>query len=223
MPKPFTDAAGNGIHVHSNLNQEGNNLFADSAHAPNELMRHWIGGPLEHASPISSISSFGAPTPNGPRRIQAYTFAPTHVCWGLDNRTVLARCIAEPSSAANRAEFRSAGEDANPYLIIAATLAAGCDGIERKVGPMPMSVGDMYSRPGDATALPASLANILALYQHGALTQMLDNTFSRSFTSIAAAEIALVQTQESAKDEVSDNVGIQRGEFAILNHQRIFT
>ena len=125
MPKPWADGTGNGMHVHSSLEVDGANAFASSAHAPNELMEQWLAGLLEHAEAMTFI---GAPTPNGPKRLRPYTFAPTHVCWGLDNRTVLARCIAEPGSKANRVEFRSAGADANPYLILAANLAAGADG-----------------------------------------------------------------------------------------------
>jgi len=94
MPKPWAEQGGSGMHVHTSLKQaDGSNAFADCADGePNDTMRHWMGGLLEHAQ---SMTLIGAPTSNGPRRIRPYTFAPTHVTWGLDNRTVLARCIAE--------------------------------------------------------------------------------------------------------------------------------
>ncbi len=110
MPKPYIDQSGSGMHVHTSLRSDGVNAFADSDGVPNELMSQWIAGLLEHARSIGLIAS---PTANGVKRVQPNTFAPTHVHWGLDNRTVLVRCIVEAGSRANRVEFRSAGADAN--------------------------------------------------------------------------------------------------------------
>jgi len=200
MPKPWTEASGSGMHVHTSITADGSNAFASSEGGPNELMTHWLGGLLEHAEAMTFI---GAPTPNGPRRIREYTFAPTHVCWGLDNRTVLARCICEGSSA-NRVEFRSAGADAHPHLIIAAVLAAGADGVERSLGVPAMGEGDMYGNPGDSPALPTDLAGALAAYEGSALAGMLGETFSASYASIAAAEVAMVAEHNPDPDEVND-------------------
>lgn len=201
MPKPWADGTGNGMHVHSSLEVDGANAFASSAHAPNELMEQWLAGLLEHAEAMTFI---GAPTPNGPKRLRPYTFAPTHVCWGLDNRTVLARCIAEPGSKANRVEFRSAGADANPYLILAANLAAGADGLERKLALMDMSEGDKYTNPGDHAPLPATLADAVASYRDSRLAELLGDKFSRSYVSIAEAEIAHAAEHSPDADEVND-------------------
>ena len=145
MPKPWTEASGSGMHVHTSLLRDGANAFADSHGSPNELMGHWLAGQLDHAPALALL---GTPTANGPKRVRPYTFAPTHVHWGLDNRTVLARCIAEDGSPANRVEFRAAGADANPYLLIAGILAAGADGVERELELPDMGVGDMYGNPG---------------------------------------------------------------------------
>ena len=106
MPKPQTDASGSGMHVHTSLTLGGANGFSSSDGEPNELMAAWLSGLLKHALPLTFL---GTPTSNGPRRIRPYTFAPTYVNWGLDNRTVLARCICESASSANRIEYRSAG------------------------------------------------------------------------------------------------------------------
>lgn len=200
MPKPWAEASGSGMHVHTSLNADGANAFASSDGSPNELMTHWLGGLLEHAEAMTFI---GAPTPNGPRRIREYTFAPTHVCWGLDNRTVLARCICEGGNA-NRVEFRSAGADAHPHLIIAAVLAAGADGVERSLGVPAMGEGDMYGNPGDSPALPTDLAGALAAYDGSALAGMLGDTFSKSYASIAAAEVAMVAENNPDPDDVND-------------------
>lgn len=91
MPKPWTEQSGSGMHLHTSLRVGGENAFADSETGePNGLMRSWIAGLLTHAPALTLL---GAPTSNGPKRIRPYTFCPTHVTWGLDNRTVLARCI----------------------------------------------------------------------------------------------------------------------------------
>ena len=107
MPKPWAEQSGSGMHLHASLNQNGKNAFANAKQGePNELMRHWIGGLIEHAPALSLL---GTPSINGPKRIRPYTFAPTHATWGMDNRTVLARCIAESGSSANRVEYRYPG------------------------------------------------------------------------------------------------------------------
>ena len=201
MSKPWTEQSGSGMHVHTSLNANGSNAFAECEHGqPNDLMRNWLGGLLEHAPALTFL---GAPTGNAPKRIRPYTFAPTHVTWGLDNRTVLARCIAEPGSGANRVEYRSAGADANPYLMIAGLLAAGADGIERKLDPGMLCEGDMYTNPGDATALPTDLAGVLAAYEGSALASQLGDMFSTSYVSIARAEVDHMAENNSDPDEVN--------------------
>ncbi len=201
MPKPWTEASGSGMHIHTSLTVDGTNGFAGSDGAPNELMGKWLAGLLEHAG---SMVFLGAPTPNGPRRIRPYTFAPTHINWGLDNRTVLARCICEGDTQANRIEYRSAGSDAHPHLIIAAILAAGADGLERSLTPPAMSEGDMYTNPGDGVPLATDLAGALASFEGSALAGMLGDTFSRSYASIAAAEVEMVAEANPDPDEVNE-------------------
>jgi len=160
-----------------------------------------MGGLMTHAQALTFL---GAPTSNGPKRIRPYTFAPTHVTWGLDNRTVLARCIAEAGSAANRVEYRSAGADANPYVMIAGLLAAGLDGIENERDPGMLCEGDMYTNPGDHEPLPADLASALAAYSGSDLAAALGETFSRSYVSIAEAEVALAAEHSADQDDVND-------------------
>ena len=202
MPKPWAEQSGSGMHVHTSLNADGKNAFADCQDgAPNDLMRNWMGGLLEHAAAMTLL---GAPTSNGPKRIRPYTFAPTHITWGLDNRTVLARCIAEAGSSANRVEFRSAGADANPYLIIAAILAAGSDGLERSLDPGMLCEGDMYTNPGDNTPLPTDLRGAIDAYAGSALAERMGDVFSRSYVSIAEAEVTMAAEQNPDADDVND-------------------
>ena len=201
MPKLWTGQTGSGMHVHTSLNTDGANAFADSDGAPNELMSKWLGGLTEHAA---SLSLLGAPTDNGAKRVRPYTFAPTHIHWGLDNRTVMARCITEAGSAANRVEFRSAGADANAHLMIAGVLAAGCDGLERELEPPPMSSGDMYTNPGDCAPLPATLADAVAAYDGSDLAGLLGEDFSTNYVCTANHELALANENAPDPEAVND-------------------
>ena len=144
------------------------------------------------------------PTVNGYKRIRPYTFAPTHVSWGADNRTVLNRCIMEPDSPANRVEFRAPGSDANPYLAIAAVLAAGLDGIERDLDPGPMSTGDKYGDPGDAVELPLTLAAAIEAFEGSALADQLGEKFTETYLATARHELGLyTEAVGEEGDEVS--------------------
>lgn len=201
MPKPWVEESGSGMHVHTSLNVDGANAFADSDGVPNELMSKWLGGLLEHAQ---SMSLLGAPTDNGAKRVRPYTFAPTHVHWGGDNRTVMARCITEAGSSGNRVEFRSAGADANAHLMIAGVLAAGCDGLERGLEIPPMSEGDMYTNPGDCAPLPATLADAIAAYRGSVLADMLGTDFSTNYLCTADHELALAAENSADPGAVND-------------------
>lgn len=200
MPKPWADQSGSGMHIHTSLSSNGTNVFADADGAPNEVMSKWLAGQLKHAPALGLL---GAPSYNGPRRIEPYTFAPTHVHWGLDNRTVLCRCIIEPGSAGNRVEFRAAGADANPYLILAGLLAAGADGIANDLALAPMSEGDMYTTPGDAVALPTTLADEIEAFEGSEVAAGLGDVFTSCYLAIARAEVALAN-EHTVADDVND-------------------
>ena len=163
-------------------------------------MSQWLGGLLEHAPALSLI---GSPLPNGYTRVRPYTFAPTHVLWGLDNRSVLCRCTVGAGNA-NRIEFRSPGSDANPYLMIAAILAAGCDGVERGLVPGDRADGDKYDDPGDAEALPAAVDDGIAAFEGSALAAQLGEKFSHNFVLMAQAEAA--KHAEAGGDPSDDEV-----------------
>ena len=76
--------------------------------------------------------------------------------------------------------------------------------IERNLTLPPMSEGDMYTNPGDCQALPTTLADAVAAYRDSALAQLLGDVFSRSYLSIAEAEIALAAEHAPDPDEVTD-------------------
>ena len=202
MPKPWTEPSGSGMHVHTSLTAGGGNVFASSQDAPDATMSHWLAGQLDNAAALSLL---GSPVPNGYKRVRPYTFAPTHVHWGLDNRSVMCRCTVGAGNA-NRVEYRAPGSDANPYLMIAGLLAAGANGLERELDPGPMSDGDKYDDPGDAVPLPANAADGIAAYEGSALAAALGEEFSTNFLLMANAELENFVDAgcDPAGDDVSD-------------------
>ncbi|MBW8284349.1 MAG: glutamine synthetase family protein [Rhizobium sp.] len=144
LAKWHYNAAGSSSHVHQSLwSADGKTpLFFDEngEHGMSELMRHYMAGLLSHAS---EITYFLAPYINSYKRFMAGTFAPTKAIWSKDNRTAGYRLCGENSKGI-RVECRVGGSDLNPYLAMAALLAAGIDGIERKLALEPAFVGDAY-------------------------------------------------------------------------------
>ena len=104
-------------------------------------MRHWVAGLATHAAQLALLAN---PTVNAYKRIEDYSFAPTRVSWGLDNRNVAVRCIPQVG-AASRVEYRGGAADANPYLLAAGILAAGMDGVERELELPPAAEHDAYA------------------------------------------------------------------------------
>jgi glutamine synthetase len=184
MPKPWAEQSGNGMHVHTSLSADGANAFGDSEDEPNELMGRWLSGLVGNATELSLL---GSPLPNGFKRVRPYTFAPTHIHWGLDNRSVLCRCTVGQGGA-NRVEFRAAGADANPYLVIAGILAAGLAGLAGEHELSGRSDGDKYDDPGESVPLPADVEAGIAAYEGSDLAAALGEQFSDSFLITARAE-----------------------------------
>ena len=102
-----------------------------------------------------------APTINSYKRYQAASWAPTRIAWSTDNRTAGFRIVGSGSST--RIECRIPGGDVNPYLVYAAVLASGLDGIERKLEPPPEFRGDVYSA-ADQPHVATSLADALPAF-----------------------------------------------------------
>lgn len=149
-------AAGSSSHVHQSLwSADGKtSLFFDekAEHGMSELMQHYIAGQLAHAG---EITYFLAPYINSYKRFVAGTFAPTKAVWSSDNRTAGYRLCGADSKAI-RIECRVGGSDLNPYLAFAALLAAGIDGIEKKMALEPAFVGDAYGAR-DVREVPKTL------------------------------------------------------------------
>ena len=144
-------------HVHHSLwGADGTNVFFEAGAEANlsPLGRSWLAGLLEA---LPEILPFFAPTVNSYKRLVEGFWAPTRSTWGIDNRTVAFRAIAG-SAKSTRIEARIPGSDANPYLALAAIVAAGLSGVERKLElTEPAIVGSAYACDVGAR-LPKTLA-----------------------------------------------------------------
>lgn len=138
MPKPFSHTTGNGLHFHCSLwTDKGKPVFEGDRDPRDlglsDLGYHFVGGVLDHGRAMAGLI---CPTVNSYKRIgvgapqSGATWAPAYVAYGGNNRTVLVR-VPEPG----RIEHRGIDGSANPYLAATAVLAAGLDGIDRKLDP----------------------------------------------------------------------------------------
>jgi glutamine synthetase len=185
--KPFNDQGGSGTHLHLSLNRDERNAF-DAPGDPDGVsaeLRHFAAGVLEHATGLMAVLN---PTINAYRRIMPDSLAPTRVNWGWDNRSTFIR-IPPERGGATRLEIRVGDGAANPYLGIAALLAAGHDGIRRGLElPAPI-VGDAY-RDESGAELPASLEAALdALEADAILRDALGPEIVQTFLAVKRFEI----------------------------------
>jgi glutamine synthetase len=125
-----------------------------------DSFRWFLGGLLAHTR---ELAWFFAPTVNSYKRYRAGSFAPTALAWSYDNRTAGFRVVGRGESL--RVESRIPGADANPYLAYAALLAAGLEGVERRLEPGPAFRGDLYAAR-HLPQVPRSLPEAIAALEH---------------------------------------------------------
>lgn len=142
MPKPVFGLNGSGLHLHQSLWRDGRNLFSDpgSEGGISKTARLFIAGIMTHIAAITAIAN---PLVNSYKRLQPGYEAPVHVAWSLHNRSPLIRVPAGQGDA-SRIELRSPDPACNPYLVLAATLAAGLEGVRAGLEPPPPVPRDVY-------------------------------------------------------------------------------
>jgi glutamine synthetase len=122
-----------------------------------QTLRHYVGGQLEL---MPEFTAFYWPTINSYKRSVENTWAPTSATWGVENRTAALRAICGGAKS-TRVEFRLLAADMNPYLGMAASLAAGLWGIENEIEPPPACEGNAYQANG--TPLARNLKDAVSL------------------------------------------------------------
>jgi len=162
----FNEREGNSCHVHLSLRTEdGEPVFAGSGTGGvSPLFEHFLAGQL---AALRELSYFFAPNINSYKRFAPGSFAPTAVAWGFDNRTCALRTIGHGSSL--RFENRVPGGDVNPYLAVAAMIAAGLHGVEHQLELEPAFGGNAYA--GDAPRVPSTLRDAARLWSSSAIAR----------------------------------------------------
>lgn len=154
------ERVGSSSHIHQSLwTLDGESAFYDNdgEFTMSKTMQHYVAGLLKYAQ---DTTYFLAPYINSYKRFAKGTFAPTKVIWSVDNRTAAFRLCGDGSKAV-RIECRVGGSDINPYLAIAAQLAAGIAGLEEKLELAPATSGDIYENDR-AEDLPTNLRDAAA-------------------------------------------------------------
>lgn len=175
MPKPLAGEDGSAMFLCQSLfDHDGNNVFwgeDDEKYHLSDIAKHYMAGILAHAREISAITN---PTVNSYKRIiTGGDSVPQYATWGLRNRASMVRIpVYKPGKQlSTRIELRSPDPMANPYLVNAVTLAAGLDGIERKLELPPeataetLKLTDRQMVEAGYTPLPRSLKEALDVFE----------------------------------------------------------
>jgi glutamine synthetase type III len=191
QPKPVAELTGNGAHLHASLwDEQGRNVFHDpeGEKGLSELAYQFLAGLLLHAPALCALTN---PVASSYRRLarsvtsSGATWSPSWISYGGNNRTHMVRIPDD-----QRLELRLGDGAANPYLLQAAVLAAGLDGIEGRLDPGPRSDANTYSDPpaaGVARPLPTCLADALEAFRHDeALRQALGEDFCSAYEALVS-------------------------------------
>lgn len=186
MAKPLAHTPGSSMHIHQSLVEMGNgrNVFSDDAGQPTAMFRHFIGG-LQAG--LADFTALFAPNVNSYQRLCHPYASPNNACWSHDNRAAGLR-IPASSPVARRVENRLPGADANPYLAIAASLAAGLHGIENELEPTAAIQGE-FEVP-DNLSLPCTLHAALERLKRSQLArELFGNEFIEGYIASKIMEL----------------------------------
>jgi glutamine synthetase len=185
MAKPDHRWIGSSCHVHSSLWKDGRNTFDGES----DTFKHYLAG---HIACADEIAIFLAPNINSYKRYAAASWAPTTLAWGHDNRTCGFRIVGHGQHL--RTESRIPGADVNPYLAIAALLAAGLHGIEQKLELGPAFEGNAYE--SDVKRFPHALRDAITALEKG---KMLRKAFG---DDVVDHYLNYARTEQSQFDKV---------------------
>ncbi len=187
MAKPLAHTPGSSMHIHQSLVDiaSGRNVFSDEQGRATDTFHHFIGG-LQAC--LADFTVLFAPNVNSYQRLCHPYASPNNACWSHDNRAAGLR-IPASSPVARRVENRLPGADANPYLAIAASLAAGLHGIEQQIAPTPAIQGE-FEVP-EHLSLPCTLHAALQRLKHSALAhELFGSEFIEGYIATKTLELS---------------------------------
>jgi glutamine synthetase len=191
MAKP-NEREGNSCHIHLSLRGEDGTpvLAGDGPHGMSTTGEHFLAGQL---AAMRELTLCYAPNINSYKRYVPGSFAPTAVRWGIDNRTCALRLVGHGASL--RPENRTPGGDVNPYLAVAAMIAAGLHGIDHELPLEPPCAGNAYN--DDSARVPHNLRDALDLWCNSELaasafgTEVVDHYANYARVELAAFDAAV--------------------------------
>jgi glutamine synthetase len=187
MAKPFSNISGSGMHLHVSLaDKDGKNAFASEAPEGTDLLGFAVGG---MQSLLNDSMAVFAPNANSYRRFRANSYAPVAPTWGINNRTVSFRVPAGPASS-RHIEHRVSGADANPYLAVAALLAAVHHGLAKRLDPGAPIEGNGYAKAAEmGVKLPGNWFAALELFERSErMRDYFGPDFHRLYVAVKRAE-----------------------------------
>jgi glutamine synthetase len=185
----YDEREGNSCHVHLSLRStDGQPVMAGdgvgSVGGFSPLMQHWLAGQL---ACLEELTLLYAPNINSYKRFAAGTFAPTAIAWGRDNRSCAMRVVGEGMSL--RIENRVPGGDVNPYLALAAVIAAGLHGLDEELALEPELVGNAYA--SDRPRVPSTLRDAMTRFESSDVgRQALGSDVVEHYVNAASVELA---------------------------------
>lgn len=193
MAKWAPQYGGCGMHLHQSVWQGGRNLFASSPEAPSAELAHYMAGQLQS---LPELCVLYAPNINSYKRLVGGMLAPTQVNWGMDDRHASLRVISG-SAQSCRLETRVAGADANIYLVMAAAIASGLNGLEHKWPLDPLyqrGARQHQSASSMAMSLPTSLEAATGLFESSFVApQLFHGEFVQHFAQTRRWELSRFQ------------------------------
>jgi glutamine synthetase len=197
LPKPFEGAAGSGCHLNISLWREGTNLTGGSA-GLGEAAQQFIAGILTHQRALAALTLASR---NSYRRIAPHAWAGAFTCWGYGNREASIR-VSE-----GRFELKAVDGSANPYLALGAVIAAGLDGLARRLPlPAPVDIDPGLYRDEERSALgiaplPETLIAALdTLESDAVLIEALGTERARAYLAVKRAEWQALQDYSTAQE-----------------------
>ena len=193
VPKVFENQCGNGCHLHLSLSSHGKSLVSGPKDELSEVSCYFIAGILEHLPALMAITT---PSTNSYRRVKPHSWVGAYNCWGYDNREAAVRVPTNPIAPHHtHFELKTVDSSANPYLALGAVIAAGLDGIERKLKvPPPIDVdpgdySDTELKSKKIKLLPQDLLSSLKfLKKDTVLLDALGSSLATAFTATRQAE-----------------------------------
>lgn len=183
MAKPIAGQPGSSMHLHQSVvDANGKNIFCNEDGSNSARFHHFIGGLQTYLPDLMLIF---APSVNSFRRFIPGSQAPINLQWGVDNRTAGLR-IPLSAPAARRVENRIAGADANPYLAMAASLAAGLAGMEEQLQPGAAVEGSAYDCSHDLA--PTFMAAHAQMVSSASARKLLGEAFVTAFSAVKELE-----------------------------------